>query len=42
MQKLIELNLPLPAYEMVLKASHAFNAGCAPCHFRYRDASATS
>jgi len=23
--KLIELNLPLPAYEMVLKASHAFN-----------------
>jgi glycyl-tRNA synthetase alpha chain len=24
-QKLIELNLPLPAYEMVLKASHTFN-----------------
>ena len=24
-QKLIELNLPLPAYEMVLKASHSFN-----------------
>jgi glycyl-tRNA synthetase alpha chain len=24
-QKLIELNIPLPAYEMVLKASHAFN-----------------
>ncbi len=24
-QKLIEANLPLPAYEMVLKASHAFN-----------------
>ena len=24
-QKLIELQLPLPAYEMVLKASHAFN-----------------
>lgn len=24
-QKLIENNLPLPAYEMVLKASHAFN-----------------
>jgi len=24
-KKLIELNLPLPAYEMVLKASHAFN-----------------
>ena len=23
--KLIDLNLPLPAYEMVLKASHAFN-----------------
>ncbi len=23
--KLIELGLPLPAYEMVLKASHAFN-----------------
>lgn len=24
-QKLIDLNLPLPAYEMVLKASHTFN-----------------
>jgi len=24
-QRLIELNLPLPAYEMVLKASHTFN-----------------
>lgn len=24
-QKLVELNLPLPAYEMVMKASHAFN-----------------
>jgi glycyl-tRNA synthetase alpha chain len=24
-QKLIEVNLPLPAYEMVLKASHTFN-----------------
>jgi glycyl-tRNA synthetase alpha chain len=24
-KKLIELDLPLPAYEMVLKASHAFN-----------------
>jgi len=24
-QKLIALNLPLPAYEMVLKASHTFN-----------------
>ena len=24
-QKLIEQNLPLPAYEMVLKASHTFN-----------------
>ncbi len=24
-QKLIEANLPLPAYEMVMKASHAFN-----------------
>jgi glycyl-tRNA synthetase alpha chain len=24
-QKLIESNLPLPAYEMVLKASHTFN-----------------
>jgi glycyl-tRNA synthetase alpha chain len=24
-QQLIEKNLPLPAYEMVLKASHAFN-----------------
>jgi len=24
-QKLIELNLPLPAYEQVMKASHAFN-----------------
>jgi glycyl-tRNA synthetase alpha chain len=23
--KLIEKNLPLPAYEMVLKASHSFN-----------------
>ena len=24
-QKLIDINLPLPAYEMVLKASHTFN-----------------
>ncbi|MFT5118203.1 MAG: glycyl-tRNA synthetase alpha chain, partial [Kiritimatiellia bacterium] len=24
-QRLIEANLPLPAYEMVMKASHAFN-----------------
>ena len=24
-QKLIEANLPLPAYEQVMKASHAFN-----------------
>jgi glycyl-tRNA synthetase alpha chain len=24
-QKLIDLNLPLPAYEMIMKASHAFN-----------------
>lgn len=24
-RRLIELDLPLPAYEMVLKASHAFN-----------------
>jgi len=24
-KKLIGLNLPLPAYEMVLKASHTFN-----------------
>lgn len=24
-QKLVEINLPLPAYEMVMKASHAFN-----------------
>src|SRR5690606_20010004 len=24
-QRLIEQNLPLPAYELVLKASHAFN-----------------
>jgi glycyl-tRNA synthetase alpha chain len=24
-QRLIELSLPLPAYEMVLKASHTFN-----------------
>ena len=24
-QRLIEKNLPLPAYEMVMKASHAFN-----------------
>lgn len=24
-QKLIEANLPLPAYELVLKASHTFN-----------------
>ena len=24
-QKLIAINLPLPAYEMVMKASHTFN-----------------
>ena len=24
-QKLVELSLPLPAYEMVMKASHTFN-----------------